>query len=97
MSLIFINSKNGRRLLFQQNHPILLLLLIFLTNAPLNGRPFSNTINPLQQVRERLHVVLTETGEFPPLDPRPGADIRNAVFALAVTCEVLAWGTGVFA
>ena len=40
---------------------------------------------------------MTKSSELPPLNPRPGADIRDTVFAFAVTGEVLAWGTGVFA
>ncbi len=41
-------------------------------------------------MRERLHVVLAEAAELPPLDPRPGADVRDRVFALAVAGQVLA-------
>lgn len=48
-------------------------------------------------MRERLHLLFSETSKFPRLDPRPGADIRNTVFAFAVTGKVLPWGTGVFA
>ncbi len=48
-------------------------------------------------MRERLHILFTETSEFPSLNPRPGANIRYAVFAFAVASEVFAWGTGVFA
>ena len=46
---------------------------------------------------EWLHLLFRKPSTFPSLDPRPGADIRYAVFALAVTSEVLAWRTGVFA
>ena len=48
-------------------------------------------------MRKPLHILLTKPSKLPPLDPRPGTDIRNAVFAFAVAGEVLAWGTGVFA
>ena len=75
----------------------ILLLLILLPHPPLNSRAFRNPLNPLQQMRERFHILMTETREFPTFNPRPGADICNAVFAFAVTGEVFAWGTGVFA
>lgn len=46
---------------------------------------------------ERLHVFLAEAGELPSLDPRPGADISDRVFALAVAGEVIARLAGVLA
>ena len=44
-----------------------------------------------------LHVLLAEAAERPALDPGPGADIRDRVFALAVAGEVVAGFAGVFA
>ena len=95
MSFIDIPIKHRRKLLFNP-HP-LLFLLILLPRSPLNSWPFRNPLNPLQQMRKPLHILLTKPSKLPPFDPRPGTDIRNAVFTLAVACEIFAWGTGVFA
>ena len=46
---------------------------------------------------ERLHVFLGEAAELPYLDPRPGADIGDRVFALAVAGQVIARLAGVLA
>ena len=46
---------------------------------------------------EGLHILLGEAAELPPLDPRPGADIRDRVLALAVTGEVVAGFAGILA
>ena len=82
---------------YPNKKPPILLLLIFLPNPPLDSRPFRNPLNPLQQMRKRLHLLFRKASKLPSLNPRPGADIRYAVFAFAVTGEVFAWGTGVFA
>lgn len=95
-SLTNTSSKNGQAFGFWKDHAIL-LQLILLPRPPLNSRPFRNPLNPLQQMRKTLHILFTKPREFPTLNPRPGADIRNAVFAFAITGEVLAWSTGVFA
>ena len=46
-------------------------------------------------MRELLHLILREASLLPTLDPRPGLDVRNAVLALAVASEVLAFFAGV--
>lgn len=74
-----------------------LLLLILLPRPPLHRRPLRNPLNPLQQMRERLHILLREPGELVALDPRPGPDVRDRVLALSFAGEVLARGAGVFA
>lgn len=48
-------------------------------------------------MRELVHLLLREPGKFPPFDPRPSADVRDAIFAFSVAGEVFAWGAGVFA
>lgn len=48
-------------------------------------------------MRERLHVFLAEPTELPALNPRPGSDISDGVFTLAVTGQVLARLAGVLA
>lgn len=63
---------------------------IFLPNARLNTLPRSDPVNPLHQVRERLHVFLAEPAALPALDPRPRLDVRHAVLALALAGEVVA-------
>lgn len=62
---------------------------VLIPGPPLHSRPLSNPINPLQQMRERLHLLLGKARETPTLHPRPSADISNAVLTLATTCEVL--------
>ena len=37
-----------------------------------------------------LQIILAEATEFPPLDPRPGSNIRDRVFAFAVAGQVFA-------
>ena len=39
---------------------------------------------------ERFHIFLAEPRELPKLDPRPGSDISDRVFAFAVTGQVFA-------
>lgn len=46
---------------------------------------------------EGLHVFLAEATELPPLDPRPGSNICDRVFAFAVAGQVLARLAGVLA
>ena len=48
-------------------------------------------------MRERLHVFLAEAGELISLDPRPGADVCDRVFALAVAGQIIARLAGVLA
>ena len=74
-----------------------LLLLIFLASASLDRRSFGNTIDPLQEMREGLHVFLGEPGKLPSLDPRPSPNVCYAVLAFAVTSKILTWGAGIFA
>lgn len=44
-----------------------------------------------------LHVFLAKPAELPPLDPWPGPNISDRVFALAVTGQVFARFAGVLA
>lgn len=46
---------------------------------------------------ERLHVFLGESTKPIPLNPRPGSDISDRVFAFTVTGQVLARLAGVLA
>ena len=48
-------------------------------------------------MRERLHILFREPRELITFHPRPGADICDRVFALAVARYILAWRAGVFA
>ena len=48
-------------------------------------------------MRERFHIFLRKAGEFVAFDPRPGADVGDAVFAFAVAGEVVAGLACVFA
>lgn len=73
------------------------LLLVLLAGPPFDRRPLRDPLDPLQQVGERLHVLLAEAGEPVPLDPRPRADVRDRVFAFAVAGQVLARLAGVLA
>ena len=46
---------------------------------------------------ERLHVFLAEPRERPTLDPRPGSNVSDRVFAFAVTGQVFARLAGILA
>ena len=79
------------------NHPhsfsvarITSLLRVLVADSPFHGRPLRDMVDPFQQMGEGLHVFLAEPAELPALDPRPGADIGDGVFALAVPGQVLA-------
>jgi hypothetical protein len=48
-------------------------------------------------MRERLHVLLSETSLLPALNPRPSLDVGDAVLALTFAGEVLALFAGVLA
>jgi hypothetical protein len=74
-----------------------LLLNIFITNASLNCGPLRNSVDPLQQVWEGLHVLGREAAALPAFDPRPCLDVGDAVFALALAGEVVSWLACVFA
>jgi len=65
-----------------------LLLLVFLSNTPLDSGPRRNPINPLHQMWERLHILLREPREASGIDPGPGPNVRNRIFALSVASEV---------
>jgi hypothetical protein len=74
-----------------------LLRLVLLTNPSLNRRPFANPFNPLQQMWERLHVLLREARELPGFNPRPSPNVRDGVFALPISGQILARCAGVLA
>ena len=46
---------------------------------------------------EGFHIFLAESTECPTLDPRPGTNISDGVFALAITGQVIARFAGVLA
>jgi len=48
-------------------------------------------------MREILHLILGEATLLPVLDPRPGLDVGNRVFALVTACEIVARLAGVLA
>ena len=73
------------------------LTLILLPNPPLHRRPLRNPINPLQQMRKLVHLLLGKPSKLPSLNPRPGADVGDAVFAFSFASEVFARSVGVFA
>lgn len=75
----------------------LLLLLVFLTNALLHGRSLSNSVDPLQQRRESLHLLLCKTTLLPILHPWPCLDICHAVFSFTISGQIVSWFAGVFA
>ena len=72
-------------------------LRVRLANALLHSGSRRNAVNPLQEVREVLHLFLSEPTTFPTLDPWPGTDVCNGILALAVASEVFARLSGVFA
>ena len=71
--------------------------IVRLPNTPLHRRPLRNAVNPLLQVREVLHLLLSKARLLPTLDPGPGLDVRDAVFAFTVAGQVLAGFSRVFA
>lgn len=74
----------------------LFLLVVLLTNTSLNSWSLSNTVNPLQQVWEWLHLFLGETSSLPSLDPRPCLHVGNRVLALSKSSEIFSLLTAVF-
>lgn len=65
----------------------LFLLLVLLANPPLHRRSHRNAIDPLQQMREGLHILLLgESRELIALDPRPRADISDGVLPPTIAC-----------
>lgn len=72
------------------SHSILtghLLLHIFIANAPLDRGACGDTIDPLQQMREGLHLVGAESAPLPTLHPRPRLNVRDRVLALSSARE----------
>ena len=75
-----------------------LLQIIRLSNPPLHRRPLGNPIDPLQQMRELIHILLRERRvPVPALDPRPSLHIGNAILALALARKVVFGVAAVFA
>lgn len=70
---------------------LLLIERVLLADAALHGGPLRDALDPREQVRELVHLVLRRhLAELPALDPRPGAHVRDGVLALPVAGEVLA-------
>lgn len=67
-----------------------LLLHIFVSNASLHRIPRGNAIDPLQQMRERLHLLFRESSSLPAFHPWPSLNICHRIFAFAGTGEVFA-------
>ena len=63
---------------------------VFIRNPLLHRRALRDPVDPRQQMRELLHLLLGHAAELPALDPRPGPNVRDAVLALAGAGEVLA-------
>ena len=74
----------------------MLIILIRLANPPLDRWTLRNPIDPLQQMRESLQLLLGEAAKAPSFHPRPGANVRDRVFSLAGPGEVFARGARVF-
>lgn len=74
-----------------------LVQCILIAHPPLDRRSFRDAVDPLEQMREGLHVVLCEARELVALDPGPGADVGDGVLALAVAGQVVARLAGVLA
>jgi hypothetical protein len=74
-----------------------LLLHILIPNPPLHGIPGSNPINPFQQMREWLHLILSKASPLPTLHPRPSLNICHGVFTLAGASEPIARAVAVLA
>lgn len=72
----------------------MLIRAVRVSDPPLHRRPLRDALDPFPQVGERLHLVLGEAAEAPSFHPRPGADVRDRVLALAVAGEVLARRAG---
>lgn len=71
-----------------------LLLDVLVADASLDSGPGGDAVDPLQQVREGLHVLSGKAAALPALDPRPGLDVGHRVLALAGTGEVVARALG---
>lgn len=74
-----------------------LVQCVLIAHPPLDRRSFRDAVDPLEQMREGLHVVLCEARELVALDPGPGADVGDGVLALAVAGQVVARLAGVLA
>lgn len=59
-------------------------------DALLHGRARGDAVDPLEQVRELVELLLAEAALGPALDPRPRLDVGHRVLALALAGEVLA-------
>lgn len=50
-----------------------------------------NTVDPFQQVRELIHLLLCEPCPLPAFDPRPCPDISDRILSLAFAGQVISW------
>lgn len=66
-----------------------LLHHIRLPNPPLHRRPRGNPIHPLEQMRERLHLLLRKPTPLPPFHPRPRLHVRQTILTLPFTRQIL--------
>lgn len=65
-------------------------LVVTRPTTPLDGRSLGNSIKPLQHMRERFHLLSREAANLPLyVDLRLCLDIRDRVFALSCTCQVV--------
>ena len=84
------------------HHPLRILLpqlirLILLARSLLHRRPLRNAINPLQQMRQLLHLLLWHARELPAFHPWPRRYISDTILPLPVTREVIPRLSRVFA
>jgi len=71
-------------------------LLVLSPNRSLNGRSTCNSVNPYQQVREILHLILRKTTATPVLHPRPSAYICHRVLPFPLSREIVFGNPGEF-
>ena len=62
---------------------------VIIAGSLLHSRAFRNTIDPLQQMWERLHVLLREAAKFPSFHPRPSPNISDRILTFACSSKVV--------
>lgn len=92
----FAKVRNKRSRFQNRDALIFRVRRILVTYPRLNGRPLGNPLDPLFQMRERLHILVREAGKLISLHPRPGTNIGNRVFPFALSGEIFAWLACVF-
>jgi hypothetical protein len=62
---------------------------ILFADSSLYCLPLRNPVNPFQEMRELADLLFRKSTALPVLDPRPRADISNAVLSLALAGKIL--------